>query len=112
LVSYKTLNTSSIPVYGTGNNVRECLYVFDCSEAVLTVIERGVSDEVYNIASGIEKRNIEVVKAILDLLGKSYNLIEFVQDRPGHDYRYAMSLDKIERKLGWKAKTRFEEGLR
>lgn len=112
VVIYKALKDSPIPVYGTGNNVREWLYVSDCVEAILAVMEKGIPGEVYNIASGIEKRNIEVVKAILDLLGKSYDLIEFVQDRPGHDYRYAMSADKIERELGWRAKTSFEEGLK
>ncbi len=112
VVIYKALKDSPIPVYGTGNNVREWLYVSDCAEAILMVMEKGVPGEVYNIASGIEKRNIEVVRLILDLLGKSYDLIEFVQDRPGHDYRYAMSADKIEKELGWRAKTNFEEGLK
>ncbi len=112
VVIYKALKDSPIPVYGTGNNVREWLYVSDCAEAILMVMEKGVPGEVYNIASGIEKRNIEVVRLILDLIGKSYDLIEFVQDRPGHDYRYAMSADKIEKELGWRAKTNFEEGLK
>jgi dTDP-glucose 4,6-dehydratase len=112
VVIYKALKDSPIPVYGTGNNVREWLYVSDCVEAILLVMEKGIPGEVYNIASGIEKRNIEVVRLILDLLGKSYDLIEFVQDRPGHDYRYAMSADKIEKELGWRAKTNFEEGLK
>jgi dTDP-glucose 4,6-dehydratase len=111
VVIAKALKDEPIPIYGTGQNVREWLYVSDCAEAILMVLERGIPGEVYNIASGIEKKNIEVVKAILKLLGKPKSLIEFVKDRPGHDYRYAMDASKINRELGWKAKTDFETGL-
>jgi dTDP-glucose 4,6-dehydratase len=111
VVIAKALKDEPIPIYGTGQNVREWLYVSDCAEAILMVLERGIPGEVYNIANGIEKRNIEVVKAILKLLGKPESLIEFVKDRPGHDYRYAMDASKINRELGWKAKTDFETGL-
>jgi dTDP-glucose 4,6-dehydratase len=111
VVIAKALKDEPILVYGIGQNVREWIYVSDCAEAILIVTEKGIPGEVYNIASGIEKRNIEVVKAILKLLGKPESLIEFVEDRPGHDYRYAMDAGKIEKDLGWKAKTDFETGL-
>ncbi|WP_353686673.1 dTDP-glucose 4,6-dehydratase [Thermodesulfovibrio sp. 3462-1] len=111
VVIVKALKNQPIPVYGTGKNVREWLYVSDCAEAVLTILEKGKIGEVYNVSSSEERRNIEVVKAILDILGKPHNLIEFVKDRPGHDYRYSTDSQKIYRELGWKAKTKFEEGL-
>jgi dTDP-glucose 4,6-dehydratase len=111
VVIYKALNEEPIPVYGTGRNVREWLYVSDCAEAILLVMEKGIPGEVYNIASGIEKRNIEIVKEILDLLDKPYDLIEFVEDRPGHDFRYAMDASKIKKELRWEAKIDFEKGL-
>ncbi len=111
VVIVKALRNEPVPVYGDGSNVREWLYVEDCAEAVMLIMEKGKIGEIYNVGSGIEKRNIEVVKAILKLLGKPESLIRFVKDRPGHDYRYSVSTDKIEKELGWKAKTSFEEGL-
>ncbi len=111
VVILKALNNQSIPVYGKGENVREWLFVSDCAEAVFNVIEKGKAGEIYNIGSGEERRNIEVVKSILDILGKSYDLIEFVKDRPGHDYRYSLNTKKIQKEIGWKAKTSFEEGI-
>jgi len=112
VVIVKALQNESIPVYGNGLNIREWLYVSDCAEAIFAIMEKGKSGEVYNVASGEEKRNIEVVKAILDLLGKPYDLIKFVEDRPGHDFRYSMDFSKVMRECGWKPKTGFEEGLR
>ncbi|MFN3976834.1 MAG: dTDP-glucose 4,6-dehydratase [Aquificaceae bacterium] len=111
VVISRALENLPIPVYGSGLNVREWLFVEDCAEAVFEVMEKGKLGEVYNVGSGIEKRNIEVVKSILYLLGKDESLIKFVKDRPGHDYRYSVSTEKIERELGWKAKVGFEEGL-
>jgi len=111
VVILKALNNQSIPVYGKGENVREWLFVSDCAEAVFNVIGKGKAGEIYNIGSGEERRNIEVVKSILDILGKSYDLIEFVKDRPGHDYRYSLNTKKIQKEIGWKAKTSFEEGI-
>ena len=75
-------------------------------------MEKGKVGEVYNLGSGIEKENLEVVKAILRILGKPEDLISFVKDRPGHDFRYRMSSQKIKRELGFSIKTDFEEGLR
>ena len=112
VVILKAVNDEPIPVYGTGENVREWLYVSDCAEAIFAVIERGKPGEVYNIGSGEERRNIDVVREILKILGKSEGLITFVKDRPGHDFRYSLNTDKVEKELGWKAKTGFEEGLK
>lgn len=111
VVIVRAMKDEPIPVYGKGLNVREWLYVSDCAEAVMEIMEKGREGEAYNVASGIEKRNIEVVKSILDILGKPHSLIQFVKDRPGHDYRYSMDTSKVEREIGWKAKTSFEEGL-
>jgi len=111
VVILKALNNEPIPVYGTGENVREWLFVSDCAEAVFEIIEKGKPGEIYNIGSGEERKNIEVVKAILSILDKPESLITFVKDRPGHDFRYSLNTEKIEREIGWKAKTKFEEGI-
>ncbi|MEO0258730.1 MAG: dTDP-glucose 4,6-dehydratase [candidate division WOR-3 bacterium] len=111
VVITRALMDEEIPVYGDGSNVREWLYVEDCAEAILSVMEKGKPGEIYNIGSGIEKENIEVVKAILKLLNKPESLIRFVKDRPGHDYRYSVDTSKIREEIGWQAKTTFEKGL-
>ena len=111
VVIIKALQNEFVPVYGKGLNVREWLYVEDCAEAIFAIIEKGKPGEIYNVASGEERRNIEVVKAILDILGKPYDLIKFVEDRPGHDFRYSMDFSKVMKECGWKPKTKFEEGL-
>ncbi|AEH44606.1 dTDP-glucose 4,6-dehydratase [Thermodesulfatator indicus DSM 15286] len=111
VVILKALNNEPIPVYGRGQNIREWLYVSDCAEAVFEIIAKGKPGEIYNVGSGEERRNIEVVKAILSLLNKSEDLISFVKDRPGHDFRYALDVSKIEREIGWKAKVKFDEGI-
>ncbi len=101
-----------VPIYGTGKNVRDWIYVLDHCEAVDMVMRKGKKGEIYNISSGEEKTNIEVVKTILKLMGKDESLIEFVEDRPGHDLRYSLDSSKIREKLGWKPKYSFEEGIR
>lgn len=111
VVILKAINDEPIPVYGTGKNIREWLFVSDCAEAVFKIMEKGKEGDIYNVGSGQERRNIEVVKAILSILNKPESLIEFVKDRPGHDYRYSLNTQKIERELGWKAKVTFEEGI-
>jgi len=111
VVILKALHDEPIPVYGTGENVREWLFVSDCAEAVFEIIEKGKPGEIYNVGSGEERRNIDVVRAILAILGKPEDLIEFVQDRPGHDFRYSLSTQKIEKEIGWKARVKFEEGI-
>jgi len=111
VVILKALNNEKVPVYAKGENVREWLFVSDCVDAVLEVIENGKIGETYNIGSGQEKRNLDVVKTILQLLGEPEELIEFVKDRPGHDFRYSLNSDKISENLGWKAKTPFSAGI-
>ena len=100
-----------VPIYGTGQNVRDWLYVEDHVRAIEAVLLRGEPREVYNISAGEEKTNIEVVKTILKLLGKDESLIEFVEDRPGHDLRYSLDSWKITRDLKWRPRYSFEEGI-
>ena len=112
VIILKALRDERIPVYGDGTNVREWLYVEDCAEGIMAAIEKGKPGEIYNIGSKEEKQNIEVAKAILKLLGKGEDLIEFVKDRPGHDFRYSLDTTKAKKELGWEAKTSFEEGIK
>ena len=112
VIILKALQDEKIPVYGDGSNVREWLYVEDCAEGIMAAIEKGKPGEIYNIGSKEEKQNIEVAKAILKLLGKGEDLIEFVKDRPGHDFRYSLDTTKANKELGWEAKTSFDEGLK
>ena len=100
-----------LPIYGDGSNVREWIYCDDHSRAVLTALERGVPGEVYNIGSGIERTNLQVVREILRLMGKPESLIEFVKDRPGHDRRYAIDCSKIQREWDWYPETDFSAGI-
>ena len=110
----------SLPVYGDGQNVRDWLYVEDHCEAISSVLERGKVGDTYNVGGWNEKRNIEIVEIVCDVVdeiagrrGKSRrDLITFVKDRPGHDRRYAMDARKIERELGWKPQETFESGIR
>lgn len=111
-VIISAIKGNKIPVYGTGENIRDWLYVRDHCEAVLTILEKGKIGEVYNIGGHCEKKNIETVKLILEILGKDESLIEFVEDRKGHDQRYAVDFKKINRELGWSPRTKFKEGLR
>ncbi|WP_048086145.1 dTDP-glucose 4,6-dehydratase [Archaeoglobus veneficus] len=101
-----------IPIYGTGKNVRDWIYVLDHCEAINTVMQKGKKGEIYNISSGEEKTNLEVVTRILSIMGKDEDLIEFVEDRPGHDIRYSLDSSKIRNELGWKPKHSFEEGIK
>ncbi|MFA6567618.1 MAG: dTDP-glucose 4,6-dehydratase [Victivallales bacterium] len=100
-----------IPVYGDGMQIRDWLYVYDHCSAILQVLENGESGEVYNIGGSNEKTNLELVKTLLKLLGKSESLIKFVKDRPGHDRRYAIDNSKITNTLGWKPSVTFEQGI-
>ncbi len=101
----------SLPIYGDGLNVREWIFADEHSRAVWTAIERGRPGEVYNIGSGHEKTNLDVVREVLRLLGKPESLIRFVKDRPGHDRRYAMDCSKIQREWDWSSRLDFSEGL-
>ncbi len=105
------MENKKIPVYGTGKNIRDWLYVQDHCEAIDLVFHNGKAGERYNIGGNGEKRNIEIVKLILKQLGKPDDLIEFVEDRKGHDYRYAIDWTKINRELGWEPRTNFEQGI-
>lgn len=111
VVIYKALQNKRVPVYAKGENVREWLFVADCVEAVFRIIQNGVTGDIYNIGSGEEKRNIDIVKMILQILGKTEEQIEFVKDRPGHDFRYSLNSSKIWTELGWKARVSFREGI-
>ena len=105
------LKDEKLPVYGTGKNIRDWLYVEDHCEAIDLVFHNGKAGERYNIGGHNEKRNIEIVKLILKRLDKPESLIEFVEDRKGHDYRYAIDPTKIKNELGWYPKTKFEDGI-
>ena len=111
VIIYKALHNEKIPVYAKGLNVREWLHTSDCSRAVLKVLERGVPGEIYNVGSGEERTNIDLVKMILGLLDRPEHLIAFVEDRPGHDWRYALDSNKIRKELGWKPEISFEQGM-
>ena len=111
VVINKAMKDEKIPVYGDGKNVREWLYVEDCVEGILKILEKGKIGEIYNLGSGEEKRNIEVVKQILNILGKPNALIEFVKDRPGHDLRYSLNSEKIHKEIGWEPLISFSIGL-
>jgi dTDP-glucose 4,6-dehydratase len=119
LMISNALAGKALPVYGDGKNVRDWLYVLDHCEAVRLVLERGRIGETYNIGGGAEKANIDVVNTICSLLDKAAprkgakyaELISFVKDRPGHDWRYAMDSTKIRRELGWQPRESFESGL-
>ena len=112
LMIVKALANEKMPVYGSGENVRDWLYVKDHCKAIDMIIRKGKIGEVYNVGGNNEKTNIEVVKLILDELGKSKDLITYVEDRKGHDQRYAIDPSKIKRDLGWFPETKFEEGIK
>ncbi len=101
-----------IPMYGSGSNIRDWVYVTDHCDAISKVLEKGKIGEIYNISSGDELKNIEVAEKILDMMHKPERLIEFVEDRPGHDIRYSLDSSKIRRELGWRPKYRFMEGMK
>ncbi len=111
LMILNTLHDKKLPVYGDGLNVRDWIYVLDHNEAINTVFENGKVGEVYNIGASQEMKNIEIVKLILEILGKSEDMIEYVKDRPGHDKRYAIDSSKIETELGWKPEYKFDEAI-
>ena len=106
------LADKELPVYGKGENVRDWLYVEDHCSAIDLIIHKGKVGEVYNIGGHNEKTNLEVVKIILQELGKSEDLIKYVTDRPGHDMRYAIDPTKIHKELGWLPATKFNDGIK
>lgn len=106
------LQGKPLPVYGDGMQIRDWLYVEDHCSAICTVLERGIIGEVYNVGGSNEKANIEIVRLLLKSLNKGEDLIAYVQDRPGHDRRYAIDNTKITKQLGWSPAYTFEEGIR
>lgn len=119
LMIISALEGKPLPVYGNGSNIRDWLYVEDHARALCLVLEKGRNGEKYNIGGNAERTNLDVVKAICSILnellpdaeGPYERLIQFVTDRPGHDFRYAFDASKIERELGWSTSMTFEEGL-
>ena len=101
-----------IPIYGKGTNIRDWIYVDDHCNAVLMTLLNGKAGESYNISANNEIDNLTVVRKILEIMNKSEDLIDFVEDRPGHDFRYSMDSKKISDELGWRVKSNFDDGLR
>jgi len=108
----KTLKNEKLPLYGDGSNIRDWIYVKDHCRAVDLVMRRGRAGEIYNIGAGNEKSNLEVTRNILSLLSSSELLIKQVEDRKGHDFRYAVDSSKIMTELGWEAEFNFEDAIR
>lgn len=110
-IVFRAHHNQKIPVYGDGQQIRDWLFVEDHCKAISLILEKGKVGEVYNIGGGNEKKNIDVVKRILEIMGKSEKLIEFVEDRKGHDRRYAIDSSKLQTELGWKQTSTFDQSL-
>lgn len=111
LIISRALENQTLPVYGKGINVRDWLYVEDHCHAIDAIVHDGHIGEVYNVGGHNEVRNIDIVKMILDILGKPYTLITYVEDRKGHDLRYAIDPTKIKRELAWEPTVKFADGI-
>ncbi|GIX03696.1 MAG: dTDP-glucose 4,6-dehydratase [Planctomycetaceae bacterium] len=105
------LQDEPLPVYGTGQNVRDWIYVEDHCRGIWTALMQGRAGEVYNFGGSAELTNLALTHRLLDLLGKPHSLVKFVADRPGHDWRYAMDWTKAQRELGWSPQVSLEDGL-
>jgi dTDP-glucose 4,6-dehydratase len=105
-------NSKPVTIYGNGSNIRDWIYVEDHCEAIYTILISGVNRQIYNISSSEEFSNIEITEKLLKLMGLDKNLIDFVEDRLGHDFRYSISARKIKNDLGFIAKTNFGDGIR
>lgn len=112
LVIHNALNNKKIPLYGDGKNIRDWIYVEDNCEAIDLVLHKGRTGEIYNIGGQNERQNVFVIHKILRSIQKPASLIAYVQDRPGHDRRYALSIAKIKRHTGWTPRTTFEVGIK
>jgi dTDP-glucose 4,6-dehydratase len=112
LAILRILDGGKIPVYGKGQNVREWLYVDDCAQGILAIMNKGKTGQIYNLGSTCESKNIDTVELLLKTLGVSGKRFEFVRDRLGHDIRYSLNSGKVVREIGWKPKVKLEEGLR
>ena len=111
LTIVNALDEKPLPVYGTGENVRDWLYVEDHCKAIDLILHKGREGEVYNVGGHNERKNIDIVRLICKALGKSESLITYVADRKGHDMRYAIDPTKIHTELGWLPETKFEDGI-
>ncbi|MBT7228710.1 dTDP-glucose 4,6-dehydratase [Candidatus Parcubacteria bacterium] len=105
------LADKKVPLYGSGTNIRDWLYVTDHCSAIDLILHKGKLGETYLVGGDAEKRNIDIAKLLLEKLGKSEDMIEEVEDRAGHDYRYAIDFAKIKNELGWQPSVSFEEGI-
>ena len=112
LMIINALHDKSLPVYGEGLNIRDWLYVEDHCRAIDLIIHKGRVGEVYNVGGHNEMRNIDIVTMICDALGKPHSLITHVEDRKGHDMRYAIDPTKIHDELGWLPETKFQDGIK
>lgn len=108
----KTIDKEKLPLYGSGKNVREWIHVSDSSQAIIRVLLEGSTGRFYNISSGNFQENLEVAKKVLDYFGVDHSQIEFVEDRLGHDFRYAIDSSRIRDELGWYPKIDFNSGLK
>lgn len=106
------LEDKSVPVYGKGENIRDWLFVKDCCRAIDVILHKGRVGEVYNVGGESEYKNIDIAKKVIKFLGKSEDYIEYVPDRPGHDFRYALDISKIKEQLQWRPSLSFEEGIK
>jgi len=104
------LGDEKVPVYGTGQNVRDWIYALDHCRAIDFILQHGEVGEIYNIGGGAERTNLEITEKILGILGKDGSMIEHVKDRPGHDFRYSLDCSKL-KDLGWAPKYNFEDAL-
>jgi dTDP-glucose 4,6-dehydratase len=105
------IDKKPVPVYGKGINIRDWLYVEDTCSAIDLIMHKGNLGEIYNVGSANERRNIEVVKKVISLMGMGEDFIQFVHDRPGHDYRYAVDFSKLKEELGWLPEINFDIGI-
>ncbi len=111
-VIFLATQNKKIPIYGSGKNIRDWIFVNDHCNAIFEVLKNGKSGESYNISSNTELDNITIVETILEIMGKNSDLIEYVEDRPGHDFRYSLDSSKISKEIGWKNKISFDEGIK
>jgi dTDP-glucose 4,6-dehydratase len=111
LMITNAIQDQELPVYGDGMNVRDWIHVLDHCKAIDTVMRKGKAGQIYNVGGSCEYHNIDIVRLILGKLGKPLSLIKYVQDRPGHDRRYAMNANKLTDQLGWEPAMNFEDGI-
>ena len=108
----RTLLGLSVPIYGKGSNIRDWIYVLDFCEAIDLILNKGRSGEIYNVSAGNELTNINIVKMILNIMGKPESTLTFVEDRPGHDIRYSLDSSKLRNELGWSPKHSLKDALK